>query len=119
VVLAASLESDKPIVDRAAIDALDGRYFVNIARGELLDEDALLTAVEGGRLAGCAIDVIRNENGLNNHEHWIAATRSRNVIVTPHIGGATYASMRATEEFIADKLAALLATDSAPKRSSQ
>lgn len=107
VVLAASYRDGMaPIVDGAAVAALAGKYFVNIARGELVDEPALLDAVEQGRLAGCAVDVICGETGENRRPRWIDATRRRNLIVTPHIGGATYASMRATEEFIADKLLA-------------
>ena len=106
-----------PIVDRESVAALGGRYFVNIARGELVDEDALLTAVESGLLAGCAVDVIRNETGPNNRARWIAATSQRNVIVTPHVGGATFRSMRATEEFVAEKLVGMLAKNGVATRS--
>lgn len=104
VVVAASVESENPILDRAYIAGLQGKYLVNIARGELVDEAALLEMVEAGLLAGCAVDVIRNENGSNNLARWLAAADRWNVLVTPHIGGATFASMRATEEFLVSKL---------------
>lgn len=105
VVLAASYQQGMlPILDRTAIAALAGKYFVNVARGELVDEPALLDAVEQGKLAGCAVDVISGETSENRRARWIEATQHRNLIVTPHIGGATFSSMRATEEFIAEKL---------------
>ncbi len=117
IVLCAGYVPARPvIVDRECVAALGGRYFVNIARGELLDEDALLTSVEKGLLAGCAVDVIRNETGQNDHARWIAVTKQRNVIVTPHIGGATFPSMAATEEFVTEKLLGMFAKDGAGVR---
>jgi D-3-phosphoglycerate dehydrogenase / 2-oxoglutarate reductase len=105
IVLAASYEPGvQPILDARKVAALSGKYFVNIARGELVDDAALLAAVEGGLLAGCAVDVIAGEHEPERRARWIAATRAANVIVTPHIAGATFASMRATEEFLAGKL---------------
>lgn len=105
VVLAASYaEGQQPVLGLQEISALDGRYFVNTARGELVDELALLDAVEAGRLAGCAVDVIADENGAPARERWIAAAANPSVIVTPHIAGATVTSMRATEEFLVEKL---------------
>jgi len=118
VVLAASHRAgDPPIMDRDAILALTGKYFVNIARGELVDEEALLAALRKGALAGCAVDVIHGEAGVNNRPRWVEAAASLNVIVTPHIAGATYRSMKATEEFVAEKLiAAANAGAAAPTR---
>lgn len=104
VLLASYAPGSAPILDARLIGGLDGKYFINVARGELVDEDALLTAIENGRLAGCAVDVISNETRRNNHARWIAAARLPNVIVTPHIGGASFSSMRMTEEFIAEQL---------------
>jgi len=110
IVVAASYEpGSPPVLDRHCIGALDGKYLVNVARGELIDEEALLAAVEAGRLAGCAVDVIRDEMRPNNLGRWLAAARVHNVIVTPHIGGATFAAMGATEEFLAEKLSGELA----------
>ena len=113
VILAASYQPGASfILHRDHIASLRGKYFINIARGELVDEEALLEAIEDGCLAGCAVDVISNELGLNRRDRWLAATRNRNVIVTPHIGGATFTSMQSTEEFLAEKLAALCGSQS-------
>ena len=103
------------MLDARAVAALTDKYFVNIARGELVDEDALLAAIELRKLAGCAVDVIHGETGDNNRARWIRAARARNVIVTPHIAGATFTSMRATEEFLARKLAALVSSGQADR----
>jgi D-3-phosphoglycerate dehydrogenase len=109
VVLAASYRpGEPPILDRKLVEGLSGRYFVNVGRGELVDDEALLAAIEAGRLAGCAVDVIANEFDGGSRERWLAATRFPNVIVTPHIAGATYTSMRATEDFLARKLIGFL-----------
>ena len=62
----------------------DGVYFVNCARGGLVDEDALLEALNSGRVAGAALDVFQKEppgpTSLIMHPH---------VIGTPHLGAAT------------------------------
>ncbi len=107
VVLCASHRAGQPpIFGEREIAALAGRYFVNTARGELVDEPALLAALRDHRLAGVAVDVIADENGDNRLNEWRALLPGRNLIVTPHIGGATFDSMARTELFIAEKLEA-------------
>lgn len=110
VVLAAShTPGQAPILGPAEVDLLAGRYLVNVARGELVDEEALLAALESGRLAGCATDVLADETGANRLARWLRiASRDPRVVLTPHIAGATWRSMRATEEFLADRLAAIV-----------
>ncbi len=109
VVLCASRpDGTGPILIGEHLTQMRGKYFVNTARGELVDEAALLDRVRANHFAGVAIDVIANENGPNKLRDWLKAAEGRNVIVTPHIAGATYRSMHATEEFIVDKLKAQL-----------
>lgn len=62
-----------------------GAFFVNAARGELVDEAALLRALDSGRLAGCALDVGRAPDQMPSP----ALTGHPRVIATPHIGGLT------------------------------
>lgn len=103
VILSASYQNGAPpIVGEPEINALAGRYFINTARGELVDEVALLRAIRKNKLAGVATDVISNETGDNYLEEWYKLHLDRNVIVTPHIGGATLDSIAKTERFIAD-----------------
>ncbi len=60
-------------------------HFVNAARGELVDEWALLQALESGHLAGCALDVGRAPDQMPSS----ALARHPLVLAAPHIGGLT------------------------------
>lgn len=107
VVLCASFyPGQAPILAKQEIEGLSGRYFINTARGELVDEPALLSALKANKLAGAAVDVITDENGQNHLREWTALLHHRNIIVTPHIGGATVDSMARTEFFMVKKLEA-------------
>jgi phosphoglycerate dehydrogenase-like enzyme len=58
-------------------------YLVNLARGGVIDEQALLAALRGGRIAGAALDVFQQEPLPPEHPLWSAP----NVLITPHVGG--------------------------------
>ncbi len=58
-------------------------YLINIARGELVDEEALIKALESGSIAGAALDALPAEPLPADHPLW----RARNIIITPHVGG--------------------------------
>jgi phosphoglycerate dehydrogenase-like enzyme len=57
---------------------------INIARGPLIDEDALIAAVAQGRIAGAGLDVSMLEPLPPDHKLWT----TENILLTPHIGGA-------------------------------
>jgi D-3-phosphoglycerate dehydrogenase len=89
----------------------DGGVLVNTSRGGVIDQDALVRALEGGKLAGAALDVVEGEreDGSLAASPLLAYAREHdNLIVTPHLGGATLESMEATEVFMARKLVAFL-----------
>lgn len=58
-------------------------FLINIARGELVDEDALVKVLEAGKIAGAALDAFVQEPLPPDHPFW----GMRNVIVTSHVGG--------------------------------
>ena len=92
-----------------------GAWFINTARGELIDETALLDALRSDRLAGAALDVLCEEssNGMIHHPLVAYAREHDNLIITPHIGGCTIESMEKTETFLAGHLLALLKREAA------
>jgi D-3-phosphoglycerate dehydrogenase len=87
--------------------------FVNTARGELTDEAALLTALVEGRIAAAAIDTLAGEDPGGAHlagnplvEY---ARRNENLLLVPHLGGATEEATARTQVYIAERLVRHLA----------
>ncbi|WP_375391214.1 2-hydroxyacid dehydrogenase [uncultured Sphingomonas sp.] len=68
-------------------------YLINTSRGGILDEDALVEALEGGRLAGAGLDVWRHEPAIDPR-----LLALPNVVMTPHMGSATYEGRLASGE---------------------
>jgi len=80
-----------PLVDRAVIDALGPRgIFVNIARGWLVDEPALVAALAEKRLGAAGLDVFYDEPAVPD-----ALIRLDNVVMTPHVASATEETAKA------------------------
>ena len=74
-----------------------GAHFINVGRGELVDETALIQALNSQHLAGAALDVFATEPLPEDSPLW----SMRNVLITPHSSGATTQSgLRAEEIFI-------------------
>ena len=72
------------IIDARVLAAMKpSAYLVNLARGGIVDEDALIRALERGEIAGAALDVFATEPLPEDHPLW----SMDNVIVTPHLGG--------------------------------
>ena len=97
------------LLNAAAFRAMKpGAYLVNTSRGDVIDEKALLTALRSGRLAGAALDVLTDEHAsrFNPRTHPLVryAKTHPNLVLTPHIGGATEESLPAAERFMAEKL---------------
>jgi D-3-phosphoglycerate dehydrogenase len=114
VVLAASYsEKNIGFFNKSFLEMLGGKYFINISRGELVDEACLIELIKKNFFKGVALDVISAESDdVNNFAILAALAVDRNLIITPHIGGATFISMAKTEEFIASKLVKMI--DPAP-----
>ena len=93
------------LIDAAALAALPaGAFVVNTARGGLIDEAALVAALDGGHIAGAALDVFEGEPPSGAHplrNHPLA-------IVTPHVAGTTPRSLVAMGVMAAECIAAVL-----------
>lgn len=64
-----------------------GSILVNTSRGGIVDEAALLSALEDGRLAGVGLDVLEGEPNTSDHPLVTAARTRENLLITPHCGG--------------------------------
>jgi lactate dehydrogenase-like 2-hydroxyacid dehydrogenase len=82
------------LVGREVLDALgaDG-YLINIARGSVVDQDALVAALSAGRLAGAGLDVFTDEPNVPE-----ALLSMVNVVVLPHVGSGTVQTRAAMEQ---------------------
>ncbi len=81
----ATEETENLMNEQAFAKMKPGAFFVNASRGNLVDEAALLHALDDGRIAGCAMDVGRASDQMPSP----ALARHPKVIATPHIGGLT------------------------------
>jgi lactate dehydrogenase-like 2-hydroxyacid dehydrogenase len=78
-------ETNRKMVDQAIIEAVGGRgMIVNVARGSIIDEDALIAALKDGRLGRAGLDVFETEP--TPADRWADVP---NVVLTPHSAGGT------------------------------
>ncbi len=86
VCLAIANEKTENLIGQAALARMQPHaFFINLSRGNLVDEQALADALREGRIAGAAMDVGRAPDQMPTPE----LARLPNVIATPHIGGLT------------------------------
>ena len=86
VVLATALDDDtKLIINRESLAAMrQGAYLINVSRGPMVDEAALVEALKSGHLGGAGLDVTEFEPTPKDSPLWDLP----NVVLSPHIGGA-------------------------------
>jgi len=94
------------LISSSVLDALgpDG-FLVNISRGTVVDQDALVRALAGGAIAGAALDVFADEPGVPEE-----LLRMDNVVLTPHIGSGTVETRQAMEDLVLSNLEAFFKT---------
>jgi len=87
VVLCAPLTAETyHLIDKAALKAMKpATYLVNVSRGKLIDEGALVEALQKGEIAGAGLDVFEVEPLAANNPLW----KLDNVILSPHVSGFT------------------------------
>lgn len=83
-----------------------GVYFLNTSRGGVVDEKALIDALGTGKVKAAAVDVIRNEHLIDKYNLPLIqyARDNTNLMVTPHIAGATLESEYKAAKYIVDKI---------------
>jgi lactate dehydrogenase-like 2-hydroxyacid dehydrogenase len=92
------------IIDEQALSLLpDGAVFVNVSRGGLVDEDALLQALRSGKLFAAGLDVFRTEPDFDSR-----FSNLDNVILSPHVGSASRETRNAMGFCALDNIASVL-----------
>lgn len=81
-----------------------GSFFINAARGTVVEIDSLADALKSGHIAGAAVDVFPKEPADANEKFKSALQGLRNVILTPHIGGSTEEAQANIGGEVAEKL---------------
>jgi D-3-phosphoglycerate dehydrogenase / 2-oxoglutarate reductase len=102
---------NRNLIDRAAIARLKrGAILINTARGSVVDEAALAEAVRSRQLLGVAVDVLAGEEHgeVSNSPLLAAAGEGCNILITPHIGGATLESIARTETTLIERFLEVL-----------
>ena len=94
------------IIGKQEIDLMkDAAFLVNIARGGVVDESALINALHNGKLAGAALDVFEEEP-----QPKIKLLMENNLSLTPHIGAATVEAQNRIGEELAEQIIKFLGT---------
>ncbi|NII84760.1 NAD(P)-dependent oxidoreductase [Pedobacter sp. SG908] len=84
-------------------------FFINTARGEIVNTPAVLSAIKTGKILGAGLDVLQVEKfpALGEQVWYDELKNNDKVILTPHVGGWTFDSYRKISEVLAEKLSGL------------
>lgn len=100
VVCASGGESSRNLINREVLEALGpAGYLVNISRGSIVDEAALIQALQGNLIAGAALDVYQEEPVVP-----AALLACANTILLPHIASSTHETREAMSQLVLDNL---------------
>jgi len=102
IVIVPGGRATEKLIDRRIMDALGPEgLLINVARGSIVDEAALVKALQEGRLGGAALDVFADEPNVPE-----ALLTMENVVLQPHQGSATVETRRAMGDLMLENLAA-------------
>ena len=96
IVVAPASEGTRHIIDASVLKALgpDG-FVINVARGSLIDEEALIAALQTGTIAGAGLDVFAGEPHVSPD-----LVALENVVLLPHVGSATSATRKEMADLV-------------------
>jgi phosphoglycerate dehydrogenase-like enzyme len=101
-------DATRGLIDRETIERMrDGAVFVNVGRGKVVDEDALIAALRSGKLAGAALDVTAKEPLPPESPLW----ELENVILSPHTAALSWHENERIVELFAENLRRYLRGD--------
>ncbi|AOM76983.1 2-hydroxyacid dehydrogenase [Pedobacter steynii] len=85
-------------------------FFINTARGEIVNTAAVLDAIRSGKILGAGLDVLEVEKfpALSDQDWFTTLKSEGKVILTPHVGGWTFESYRKISEVLAEKLSSVI-----------
>merc|ERR1712046_155639 len=81
-----------------------GSYLLNLSRGNVVDVDALASALRSGHLAGASVDVYPSEPAAGTNDFKTPLQNCPNTILTPHIGGSTEEAQAAIGKEVSAKI---------------
>ncbi|KAJ9614052.1 hypothetical protein H2200_002188 [Cladophialophora chaetospira] len=107
------LASTRGMLSTAELNTMKrGARILNVARGGIIDEEALLSALESGQIAGAAIDVFTSEPPHKNPESWAAKlVQHPKCIATPHLGASTVEAQENVSIDVCEQVLQILAGD--------
>ncbi len=102
-------EETRNLVDTSFLDRMkDGSILINTSRGQIAKSDAILSALQSGKLAGACLDVVENERpkswNKKEEEVYAALFNRDDVIITPHIAGWTKKSLFLIADVLLEKI---------------
>lgn len=107
IIICTSLtDRNRKMVNKETLGLMKSTAFIiNISRGGLIDEEALMEALKQNRIKGAALDVFVTEPPQNE------LAKLANVVATPHIGGATYEAIEKIGKITIDNISKFLANE--------
>ena len=110
IVACAASERTRSMINRDVLNALGKQgYLINIARGSVVDENALIEAISSGGIAGAALDVFADEPNVAEQ-----LRNSERVVLTPHVASATTEGRKAMADRVLANLDEYLAQNPVP-----
>jgi lactate dehydrogenase-like 2-hydroxyacid dehydrogenase len=110
VVVSAGGASTRHLINAEVLQALGPQgYLINVSRGSVVDEAALIAALQSGQIAGAGLDVYQDEPNVP-----AALLTLDNTVLLPHLASATHETRRAMADCVLSNLAGFFANGVVP-----